>query len=144
MRVTPMLLVGIGICVALGCAHHNNDKPTKPTCGSGIDPTSPECNKPQCSDGIDNDGDGLIDYPDDPGCFSPNQDSEDDDCPNGPNCPECGNHIDDDHNGLTDYAGQDPGCFAASDTDEYTLNAYACSNNDPAQMLPYNNEVIST
>lgn len=27
--------------------------------------------KPQCSDGIDNDNDGLIDYPADPGCKSP-------------------------------------------------------------------------
>jgi len=26
--------------------------------------------KPQCKDGIDNDGDGLIDYPKDPGCAS--------------------------------------------------------------------------
>lgn len=26
--------------------------------------------KPQCSDGVDNDGDGLIDYPNDPGCTS--------------------------------------------------------------------------
>lgn len=31
---------------------------------------------PQCSDGIDNDGDGFIDYPDDPDCTSPMDDSE--------------------------------------------------------------------
>ena len=31
---------------------------------------------PECSDGIDNDGDGLIDYPADPGCSSPDDDSE--------------------------------------------------------------------
>jgi LPXTG-motif cell wall-anchored protein len=31
---------------------------------------------PECSDGIDNDGDGLIDFPDDPGCESPDDDSE--------------------------------------------------------------------
>jgi MYXO-CTERM domain-containing protein len=31
---------------------------------------------PQCEDGIDNDGDGLIDYPADPGCTSPTDDSE--------------------------------------------------------------------
>ena len=29
-------------------------------------------NNPQCSDGIDNDGDLLIDYPEDPGCANPN------------------------------------------------------------------------
>lgn len=32
--------------------------------------------KSQCSDGIDNDGDGLIDYPEDPGCSSPSDDDE--------------------------------------------------------------------
>jgi len=31
---------------------------------------------PQCSDGIDNDFDGLIDYPKDPGCTSPSDNSE--------------------------------------------------------------------
>ena len=30
----------------------------------------------QCSDGIDNDGDSLTDYPDDPGCDSPTDDDE--------------------------------------------------------------------
>ena len=29
-----------------------------------------------CSDGIDNDGNGFIDYPDDPGCFSPDDNDE--------------------------------------------------------------------
>ncbi len=31
----------------------------------------------QCSDGVDNDSDGLVDYPNDPGCASPNDDNED-------------------------------------------------------------------
>ncbi len=31
---------------------------------------------PECMDGIDNDGDGFIDYPEDPGCFSPYDNSE--------------------------------------------------------------------
>lgn len=31
---------------------------------------------PECNDGIDNDGDGLVDYPDDPDCSSPLDDSE--------------------------------------------------------------------
>lgn len=31
---------------------------------------------PQCDDGIDNDGDGLTDFPNDPGCTSPSDDSE--------------------------------------------------------------------
>ena len=33
----------------------------------------------QCEDGVDNDGDGLIDYPADPGCSSSGDDSEADD-----------------------------------------------------------------
>ncbi|MBI2096856.1 MAG: hypothetical protein HYT40_01730 [Candidatus Sungbacteria bacterium] len=32
--------------------------------------------KPQCSDSIDNDGDGKIDYPADPGCVSPEDNNE--------------------------------------------------------------------
>lgn len=31
---------------------------------------------PQCSDGLDNDGDGQIDHPNDPGCSSPTDDDE--------------------------------------------------------------------
>ncbi len=31
---------------------------------------------PECNDGIDNDGDGLIDYPDDPGCSALSDDDE--------------------------------------------------------------------
>jgi hypothetical protein len=138
MRVTSWLLP---LCIAFGCAHKNAAK-QKPSCGSGIDPTSPECNLPECSDGIDNDGDGLIDYPADPGCFSPNQNSEVDDCPDGPNCPECANHKDDDGNGITDWAGSDPGCYAASDTDEYTENMVACGGLVQIAHLPYNNEVM--
>jgi len=38
------------------------------------DPPPPSA--PQCSDGIDNDGDGLVDYPADPGCSSATDDDE--------------------------------------------------------------------
>jgi hypothetical protein len=31
---------------------------------------------PQCSDGLDNDNDGLVDYPEDPGCENPKDDDE--------------------------------------------------------------------
>ena len=44
---------------------------------NGPDPqASPTPRKPQCSDGIDNDGDGKIDFPNDPGCDSPADDDE--------------------------------------------------------------------
>ena len=96
-----------------------------------------------CSDGIDNDGDGGVDYGDDVGCTSPTDDDEKDpalpcddgidndgdllvDYPNDPGCqvawsssedPECSNGIDDDGDGATDYPA-DPGCFAAWSVDE--------------------------
>src|SRR5262249_13656225 len=58
----------------------------------------------------------------------------------GPNCPACGNGKDDDGNGLVDYPN-DPGCSAASDTDEFTENPVACG---PAMMirkLPFDGHV---
>ena len=54
----------------------------------------------QCSDGIDNDGDGKIDFPNDPECKSADDDSE---------APECSNGKDDDGDGKIDRA--DPGCY---------------------------------
>ncbi len=94
----------------------------------------------ECEDGIDNDGDGLTDYPDDPGCFhdkdqyemSPCSDGLDNDgdglvdYPNDPGCfsafypfeaPACSNGQDDNGDGLTDFP-EDPGCFAAFDQRE--------------------------
>ncbi len=40
-------------------------------CGPGVPPAI-------CSDGLDNDGDGLVDHPADPGCLTSDQGSEDD------------------------------------------------------------------
>jgi hypothetical protein len=37
----------------------------------------------ECSDGLDNDGDGLVDYPDDPGCGSSRDEEELSDNDNG-------------------------------------------------------------
>ncbi|MGE5181009.1 MAG: hypothetical protein ACM31C_03060, partial [Acidobacteriota bacterium] len=53
-----------------------------PTCSDGkdnncdglIDSQEPACH--QCADGLDNDGDGKIDFPDDPGCTDPFDDDE--------------------------------------------------------------------
>ncbi len=66
---------------------------------------------PECSDGWDNDGDGRIDYGDDPGCESPFDDSED------PDPPQCSDAIDNDGDGRTDYPA-DRGCEGPSDDDE--------------------------
>ena len=42
----------------------------------GYTPKAPNEN-PECSDGLDNNGNGLIDYPADPGCYAPVDDTED-------------------------------------------------------------------
>lgn len=63
-----------------------------------------------CADGLDNDNDGLIDYPEDPGCSSADDDSEIDP-------PQCSDGRDNDGDGETDYP-QDNGCESASDPDE--------------------------
>ena len=70
----------------------------------------------QCSDGIDNDGDGLVDYPKDPGCGSPS-DTDEYNAPPPPPKPACSDGIDNDGDGLVDYA-KDPGCTSASDGNE--------------------------
>jgi hypothetical protein len=79
--------------------------------------TDKVCSKHVCSDGVDDDGDGKADYPDDPGCTSPTDDDETDDCPSGPTCPQCGDHRDNDGDGKIDYPA-DPSCKSASGTSE--------------------------
>jgi len=51
---------------------------------------------PACSDGVDNDGDGLIDYPQDPGCSDPSSNIEN---------PQCQDGIDNDGDGWIDFDG---------------------------------------
>jgi hypothetical protein len=80
------------------------------------------CKLAQCADGIDNDADGKKDYPNDPGCTAPGDDSEgSDDCFKAhaaqTACPVCGNGIDDDGDTLIDYP-TDFGCVSASGTTE--------------------------
>jgi hypothetical protein len=103
----------------------STDYPADPGCSSELD--TDEANAPiaKCNDGRDNDGDTRIDYPDDPGCFSILQDSETDDCPDGPNCPACSNATDDDADGQSDYPA-DMGCITAGDHSEYQVNPNAC------------------
>ena len=70
----------------------------------------------QCTDSIDNDGDGLLDI-NDPGCQNdPSNDSED-----NPSGPACDNGIDDDGDGFIDFqvgGAGDPGCSDLADDDE--------------------------
>jgi hypothetical protein len=68
------------------------------------------CTYPECDDGIDNNEDGLTDYPFDPGC-----DSSTDNIERTPDpLPDCWNNVDEDGDGLFDF-GEDPDCESAAD-----------------------------
>ncbi|HQH27139.1 MAG TPA: hypothetical protein PLP17_07060, partial [Oligoflexia bacterium] len=69
------------------------------------------CSQPvQCQDGIDNDGDGLLDE-NDPGCSSCLDDSE------GPGTSQCQDGLDNDGDGAADYPA-DASCSSPQDNDE--------------------------
>ncbi len=71
---------------------------------------APGTTPPACSDGVDNDADGLIDLVD-PGCADAADTDETDPLP-----PACSDGLDNDGDGLIDLV--DPGCSDASDDDE--------------------------
>lgn len=75
----------------------------------------------ECSDKKDNDSDGKIDYPTDPGCYGP----KDDDEYNPDDATQCSDKKDNDKDGKIDLA--DPGCEDASDCDESDDPVYECS-----------------
>jgi hypothetical protein len=66
---------------------------------------------PACSDGIDNDGDGVTDFGADLGCESETDDSEKGIATPGGWLLVCDNGMDDDGDGLVDFP-DDPGCFS--------------------------------
>ena len=75
---------------------------------------------PQCSNQVDDDGDGLVDLAD-PGCAGPLDDSE-----YNPPPPQCSNGKDDDGDGKVDM--NDPGCSGPLDDSEYNRPPPQCSN----------------
>ena len=88
---------------------------------------------PACSDGWDNDGDGLIDL-EDSGCASANDDSEvphDTNCssPNDPSerDPECSDGIDNDGDAVIDLS--DPGCAGNPLNDDESAATTQCQDN---------------
>lgn len=72
---------------------------------------------PACNDGIDNDSNGLIDWPDDPGCSSINDISE-----SGWVITACNDEIDNDGDGLIDWP-DDPDCSCTLDDSEGDITA---------------------
>lgn len=75
----------------------------------------------QCSDGVDNDGDGLTDI-EDPGCSDPDDDDESD------GTSQCQDGIDNDGDGATDIA--DFSCSSPQDNDETNPKAQCQDGSD--------------
>jgi hypothetical protein len=69
----------------------------------------------QCADGLDNDGDTFIDFPDDVGCASA---TDDDEFNAPPAQPQCNDGIDNDGDTKIDYPADNLGCVDAADDDE--------------------------
>jgi len=69
----------------------------------------------QCANNVDDDGDGKVDFPAEPGCTSANDPAEADPVP----APACSNRLDDDGDGVSkiDFPAE-PGCASAADTTE--------------------------
>ena len=106
----------------------------------------------ECNDGVDNDGDGFVDFPEDPACSSgldPSEtpfngqcndgvDNDGDsfvDYPDDPNCAsgtdasefgQCNDGEDNDGDGWIDDPA-DPGCSSPSDTSEAPQNPHDCN-----------------
>ena len=66
-----------------------------------------------CDDGLDQDGDGLVDFPADPGCSSPGDGDEH-------GLAQCDDGLDNDANGDSDWPA-DRGCASAADPLELEL-----------------------
>ena len=84
------------------------------------------CQPGLCGDGIDNDGDGKIDYPADPGCDSLGDDTEQNPTP----LPVCADGMDNDTDTLVDWPA-DFGCTAASGTSE----VFCSTETDPSTLI---------
>ncbi len=80
-----------------------------------------------CDDGLDNDGDGLVDFPADPGCASASSSREN---------PPCSDNHDNDGDGLLDWDGAgvgapDPECLGdATAKDEAVAGGAGCTSPD--------------
>ncbi len=87
------------------------------------------CNNPpvtyQCNDHIDNDSDGFVDYPSDPGCSSYTDNSEYNQVTI---TYQCNDGYDNDSDGRVDYPS-DPGCSSYTDNSEYdqVVTTYQCN-----------------
>lgn len=81
--------------------------------------------RPQCRDGFDNDGDGLTDYPDDPGCAGSDASNE---------SPACNDGIDNDGDGLIDLADLD--CKGDPTRNRENAGSIVCGKGLSALLVP--------
>ncbi len=96
MKSLSFLFCALALVVSCGCSGSEGD----------------------CADGVDNDGDGLIDLAD-PGCrANGNLESPD------PDQPECSDNIDNDGDGAIDL--EDSGCDSPDDPDERSNQVAQC------------------
>jgi hypothetical protein len=91
--------------------------------------------QPACSDGLDNDGDGHTDYPQDPGCDNPFDNNE-----ANSTLPQCSDGLDNDGDGLVDFPA-DFGCSSPLDDSEQDgTEPFQCSDgfdNDGDGLVDY-------
>ncbi|MFA5940587.1 MAG: hypothetical protein WC809_14610 [Sinimarinibacterium sp.] len=95
LLVASSLFFGLSACIGKGERDQGGNAP------------------PQCTDQLDNDSDGLTDFPADPGCANATDTDETD----PPPAPVCSDGLDNDGDGQADFPA-DPGCSATSDGDE--------------------------
>lgn len=112
-----LMLAALVLALGIAGAASADRPPGADYCYGGDDCAPPV----ECEDGVDNDGDGKVDYPYDPGCYD-YADSEEDDGwtptpPPPPSQPQCSDGADNDGDGLTDR-DDFTGCTSASDTNE--------------------------
>lgn len=93
----------------------------------------------QCDDGIDNDGDGLIDYPADTGCTSASDETETYDTVKGTPCANCSCGVDLNGNGDVSDPGEVQSCPPLSDgTSQCPIGRTACVAKDGGYVCPTN------
>jgi len=83
--------------------------PRGPAPRSGVPPSGGD--RAHCSNRLDDDSDGRIDFPDDQGCKSATDDSE------APDAPRCSDRLDNDSDGRINFP-RDPGCNSPTDDSE--------------------------
>ena len=88
----------------------------------------------KCNNGVDDDNDGLVDYPNDPGCSSTSDNTE-------TGTAICDNGVDEtnDRDTLADFrlSGGDPGCTSATDMSEVDGQCDDLSDNDGDGLNDY-------